>query len=53
MKFFYDLLGTKDLCVTNQYNFIVTIVYVIVIFSTLVQGLTVEKVYHPVIKNYK
>lgn len=38
-------LGTKNIFTSEQYNFVVTSTYAVVLFSTLVQGLTVRKVY--------
>ncbi|MGB3366626.1 MAG: cation:proton antiporter, partial [Acidaminobacteraceae bacterium] len=38
-------LGTKNIFTPVQYNFVITSTYAVVVFSTLVQGLTVKKVY--------
>lgn len=38
-------LGTRNIFTTDQYNFVITSTYAVVVFSTLVQGLTVKKVY--------
>ncbi len=38
-------LGTKSIFTPVQYNFVITSTYAVVLFSTLVQGLTVRKLY--------
>lgn len=44
-------LGSKNVFSPGQYNFVIVSTYAVVVFSTLVQGLTVKRVYSKIKKN--